>query len=128
MLHQYGPDLLVEAENASALSHSVVEVWLSRFMLSKLPARRRKRQARRIATYLTDHSVHLTHARGVFRGELQNFDPDISVTALETDQQLQDLVLTVYHAAMHTFSNTRACKVIENHLGKSYVVLIPTQE
>lgn len=128
MLQQYGPDLLVEADNASALSLSVVEDWLSRFMLSKLPARTRRRKARRIATYLTNHSVHLTHARGVFRGELQGLDPDISVTALEADQQLQDLVLTVYHAAMHTFGNTRAAKIIENHLGKSYVVLRPSQE
>jgi hypothetical protein len=40
---------------------------------------------------------------------------------LEADQQLQDKVLTVYHAAMHTFAATIAVKIIENHHGRAFI-------
>ena len=125
MLQQYGPDLLVEADNASVLSASVVRDWLSNYMLAESSARVRRRKSERIAVYLADHATHLTHSRGIFLNDLMDLDPDIHVTALEADQRLQDLVLTVYHAAMHTFSNTEAAKIIENHLGKSYISIAP---
>jgi len=37
---------------------------------------------------------------------------------LEKDQKLQDLVLTVHHACMHTFSQAATLqKMVENHNG-----------
>ena len=128
LLRQYGPDLLVEADNASALSAYVVENWLSRYMFSRFSGAIGNGKAKSIADYLTNHSIHLTHARGVFRGELKSVDADIDVTDLESDQQLQDLVLTVYHATMHTFSRTEAAKIIENHWGRGYIVSAPEAE
>ena len=127
MLQQCGPDLLVEADNASVLSASVVRDWLSSYMLAGLSARARRRKSERIAIYLADHATHLTHSRGIFLSDLVNLDPDIRVTALESDQCLQDLVLTIYHATMHTFSNTDAAKIIENHLGSGYISLATYQ-
>ena len=61
------------------------------------------------------------------RTELRDFEPSLNITDLEANQTLQELVLTVYHATMHTFSNTRAAKIIENHLGKAYVLLTPPE-
>jgi hypothetical protein len=40
---------------------------------------------------------------------------------MEADNELQDHILTVHHAFMHTFSNSRASKIVENHLGIAYV-------
>ena len=128
MLQQYGPDLLVEADNASALSSFVVQDWLSSYMFVHLPRAQRDTRAKAIADYLTDHSIHLTHSRGIFRRELQDLDADIRVTDLERNQRLQDLVLTVYHATMHTFSHTEAAKIIENHLGRGYISSAPDSE
>lgn len=128
MLQQYGPSLLVEADNASALSAAVVKGWLANYMFADFPEEERETKSQNLADYLANHSIHLTHSRGVFRGELENFDPDIHITALENDQKLQDLILTVYHAAMHTFSNTGAAKIIESHLGQSYIVSAPDAE
>ena len=128
MLQQYGPSLLVEVDNASALSAAVVKYWLESYMLSSFPAAERETKSQGLASYLADYSIHLTHSRGVFRGELENFDPDLKIIALESDQQLQDLVLTVYHATMHTFSNTAAAKIIENHLGRGSISTAPESE
>ena len=36
---------------------------------------------------------------------------------LEEDDELQDLVLTVHHSFMHTFANSAAVKIVENHMG-----------
>jgi hypothetical protein len=46
----------------------------------------------------------------------------VAVRDLESDQALQDAVLSVHHATMHTFGGA-AVKVIENHLGVTYAKL-----
>jgi len=45
----------------------------------------------------------------------------LNITALEDDKHLQDAVLTTHHMFMHTFSNTAAIKIVENHTGTAYV-------
>ena len=125
MLRQYGPGLLVECRNASVLSASVVERWLNRYMFKGLSDATRSQHSENVARYFADHTIHFTHARGIFLGELQNFDGNLAIMDLESDPQLHELVLTVHYSLMHTFSNTRAAKIIENHAGSSYVVLSP---
>ncbi|MCE2738711.1 MAG: S49 family peptidase [Rhodobacter sp.] len=43
------------------------------------------------------------------------------IERLEDDQGLQDAVLSVHHCFMHTFSMTRASKVIENSMGVAFI-------
>ncbi|GAI15319.1 unnamed protein product, partial [marine sediment metagenome] len=45
----------------------------------------------------------------------------LEIGNLEDDQDLQDLVLSVFHTTTHTFNATPAVKIIENHLGKAFV-------
>ena len=44
----------------------------------------------------------------------------MNIVPLEGDQQLQDKVLSVYHATMLTFEKTNCVKIIESHEGKGY--------
>jgi len=44
-----------------------------------------------------------------------------SIVDMEDDNELQDLILTVHHSFMHTFSQSMAVKVVENHLGIAFV-------
>lgn len=44
---------------------------------------------------------------------------------METDNKVQDLILTTHHAFMHTFANTNAIKIVENHLGVAYMENLP---
>ena len=123
MLQQYGPGLLVESRNASALSLSVATSWLERYMLSTLPDGVREQYSEEVARYLSDHSAHLTHARGIFALELQSLDRNLAIVNLESNPELHERVLTVYYSLMHTFSNTLTAKLIENHSGNSYVIV-----
>ena len=68
---------------------------------------------------LGDHSVSLSHARHL---SYKNCDEmGLVVERLEDDQTLQELVLSVHHAMMHTLESTFASKVVENHKGAAYI-------
>ena len=62
-----------------------------------------------------------THNRGI--DAQQAADIGVKVIPLEEDGELQDAVLSVHHAAMHTFSARPAAKIIENHHGRAWVKL-----
>lgn len=40
---------------------------------------------------------------------------------METDQLLQDSILSVHHAAVISMTQTNAIKIIENNLGKAFI-------
>jgi hypothetical protein len=122
MLGQYGPALLKQCENALALSEELVAEWLARWMLKErgdaIAA------ARAIAGRLRDHASFKSHGRHITRDRAEEIG--LVVTPLEAEQELQDLVLSVFHATTHTFSGTPCVKIIENHLGKAFVKLQQT--
>lgn len=117
MLDQYGPDLLMQCDNASKLSEELVRKWLAQYMLKG--DRNRATKARRIAKWLSNHKLWKSHGRHIPRSVLEN--KGLNIEHLEQDQQSQDLFLSVFHATTHTFSNTTAVKIIENHLGMAFI-------
>lgn len=116
-LQQYGPALLEQCENALALSQELVSSWLAKWMFHR--SRRRMERSKQIATALADHEKLRTHGRPLDRVYLKSLG--MKIHFLEADQELQDKVLTVYHACMHTFSATAATKIIENHHGRAFI-------
>jgi hypothetical protein len=45
----------------------------------------------------------------------------LKIIELESNPDLQDLVLSVHHSAIHTLSSTPAFKIIENHEGTAFI-------
>lgn len=121
ILRQYGPALLIECENAIKLSISLVSEWLSKYMFKSDAALEGTASA--TALYLSNHDNFFTHARPIDRAAARGLG--LKIVDLEEDQEFQDLVLSVFHAASHTFSATGAVKIIENHHGKAYIKTIP---
>ena len=117
MLNQYGPDLLVSCRNAKALSTKLVRGWLETWMFKE--DRNRKTRARRIADWLSDHSYSKSHGRHIPRMQLEK--KRLKIVPLEKDQTFQDEVLSLFHATTHTFTNTSAVKIVENHFGKAFI-------
>jgi hypothetical protein len=117
MLGQFGPDLLVQCQEASVMSRELVCNWLQEYMFKE--KKDGKDRAEKIATWLADHRVFKSHGRHIPRAELQRMG--LKVQPLESDQDLQDLVLSVFHATTHTFGATAAVKIIENHHGKAFI-------
>ena len=116
MLSQYGPALLVQCQEALDLSKELVQTWLEEYMFEDLPDAYNK--ALDTAEWLTNQDNFKSHGRHISRCDLEK---RLCITHLEDDGQLQDLILSVFHATTHTFSGTPAVKIIENHLGRAFV-------
>jgi hypothetical protein len=77
---------------------------------------------RKLATVdarFASYESHKSHGAGIAREEART--KGVKVVDLESDQAIQDAVLSVHHATMHTFAQTGALKIIENHLGRAFI-------
>lgn len=118
ILQQYGPALIQQCENAEELARRLVCEWLETYMFAEDDDSARK--AEETSAFFADHRLHQSHSLGIDRDQARA--AGVKVEDLETDQRLQDAVLTVHHAAFHTFSGP-AVKIIENHLGRGFFKL-----
>lgn len=103
-----------------AISKAKVAEWLDSYMFKD-----QQKKGQEIAEWLGDFNEHKTHGRPI------NFklarDKGLRITLLEDDQSLQDKVLSVYHATLVTFDVAPCIKIIENHLGKGFYVVLQQQ-
>jgi hypothetical protein len=74
-------------------------------------------KANQIAEWLAS-SEHGSHGKPISITEASSHN--LNITALEQDQNLQDLVLAVFHSTMLTFEGTSCLKFVENHLGRGF--------
>src|SRR6266704_824075 len=82
MLQQYGPDLLVQCQNVSALSRELVQSWLTDYMFrGQLNAAER---ATSIASWLADHAKFKMHGRHINRERLR--EKGMNILNLEQDK------------------------------------------
>lgn len=122
-LQQYFPGLLDMCDDSTKLARSLAEEYLFEHMLKNDP--NKADLARVAAEYFADDQVHIAHGRGIHRDSIIALG--LTVERLEDDDKLQDAVLSVHHAFMHTFGMTPAVKIIENHIGRAMVRQAPMQ-
>lgn len=119
ILNKYHPTFLSECQNAIDLAKELVENTLNKVMFKG--DKNRIKKAKAVVQYLTAYLKRKTHGRHINIDECRNIE--LKIENLESDQRFQDLVLTIHHCYMHTFANTPAIKIIENHNKASYVKL-----
>jgi hypothetical protein len=73
----------------------------------------------KIVTELIDHSVSFAHNRHLSSTKCKEMG--LNIKDLESDQKLQDRVLSIHHIYSHTLNSTAAFKIIENNLGTAYI-------
>ncbi len=117
IIGKYHPTFLGTCQHAITWSKSMVRDWLMSGMFDGDPAAAAK--ADTVISGLTDSSKTFNHARHIHVENLAALG--LKVECLEDDKALQDLVLTVHHAFMHTFAMTSALKIVENHRGSAQV-------
>jgi hypothetical protein len=122
ILRSYAPGLLSMCEDSRALAETMVRGWLQRYMFRGEPDAEHK--ANSAASWFADYENFSSHGRRVGIAEARG--QGLHVEPLESDQSLQDAVLSVFHATSHTFTGTAAVKIIENHLGKAFVTMSET--
>ena len=109
------PSFLEKCERAISDSNDFFKKSLRINMFDKLSADEQNLQVDRIACVFTnnDGKAHNTHI-----GITEAKECGLKIIDLEDDDILQDLVLTVHHCYMHTFSLSNVVKIIENQLGR----------
>lgn len=113
IFNKYRPTLIGECIKAIQWSETMVTDWLSSGMFkgqNDIPAKVQK-----VMQELASHALTLSHARHLSAAKCKDLGLDIIM--LEAEPNLQDAVLTVHHAMIHTLSSTNAVKIIENHNG-----------
>jgi hypothetical protein len=116
-LQQYFPGLLEICADAEALGKQLVREWLTKYMFKENADGPQLASA--AADFFSDDRVHGSHSRGIHRGALRELK--LVIDDLEDDPELQDAVLSVHHATMHTMSNPAVQKIVENNLGRAFV-------
>ena len=129
IMSKYHPTFLGDCEKAIKWSEEMVVEWLCANMLANCD--NPKKRAKEIVGELGSHKKTLSHARHIHFDECKRMG--INVIALESFEKveidgckdLQDCVLTIHHTYMHTFSNSPAVKIIENHIGGAMIMNAP---
>lgn len=114
IISKYHPTFLGACKQAIEWSDEMVSKWLLGNMCKGDEVKSKK-----IMATFSNHKKQKSHSRHISKNECE--EVGLNISSLEDDQEFQDLVLTIHHVFMHTFGNTQAVKIIENHEGIAYV-------
>jgi ATP-dependent protease ClpP protease subunit len=117
IIAKYSPTLIGECQQVIAWSVDIVTDWLKSGMLDG--AEHAAQTAKTIVDELGSHALTKTHARHIHFDRLKALG--VVVTALEDNSFLQDAVLSVHHACIHSLMSTQAVKIIENQKRVSFI-------
>ena len=120
IIAKYPPAFIGECAKAITWADQMVKMWLQTGMFADKddPAG----AATKVLAELSSHALTLSHSRHISMAKAQELG--IEVAALEEDQVLQDLVLTVHHAYIQTLAETPAFKIIENQNGIGFITSV----
>lgn len=126
ILTKYEPALIDQCEKALEMVTEMVIQWLKTGMFEDddevvmtLEDGTDVHKSTFIANTLINADKFKSHARHIAPNECQ--DIGLKVRLLEDEPKLQDAVLSVHHACIHTLSRARVLKLIENHTGKTFL-------
>ena len=118
IISKYHPTFIGECENAIMMSSQMVLDWLQTGMFKDDMDKDAKSEC--IVRGLNNHTDTKSHARHIHIDECKGMG--LNIIDMEEDQELQDLILTVHHSYMHTFSNSTALKIVENQDGVAVIL------
>jgi ATP-dependent protease ClpP protease subunit len=123
IIGRYPPTFLGECKNAIVLANEIVLKRLETVMFDGDAQAHEK--AEKIVNSLNEHNLeNKTHNRHI--GMERAAQIGLKIERLETNQTLQDAILTVHHCFMHTFANAGCIKITENSQGSAVINNIPT--
>lgn len=119
ILSKYNLSFRDQCQDAIDLTVKMVTEWLQTGMFSDMPEAEAQDVINTIVDTLKDYEEFKSHNRHLSSEFCR--DLGLKVSFLEDNKPLQDAVLSVHHACMHTFASTRAIKIIENHEGTAFI-------
>ena len=115
-LQQYPAAFMKSAIDAINLSSELVENWLGSCMFNKTTD---STIIRKIVDSLNEHDSSKVHNRHFSADVCKSFG--LKIIMMESDNKLQDAILSVHHAYMITLSSTPSVKIIENQEGVALI-------
>ncbi len=106
-------------------SESMTRNWLETCMFNGDTTVATKTRIDNIITGL-GNGVTLAHERHLSIEKCRKIGFGNKIISMETDNKLQDAILSVHHAFMLTFEQTPAVKIIENNTGNAYIQTLQT--
>ena len=116
-LKKYPVAFFYSVLDAINLSSALATEWLTEYMFADTPKTKVKKDVAKIVKKLNANSK--SHSRHFVYDFCKNLG--LKVEALEADQELQELVLSVHHSFIITLDATTSTKIIENQKGARYV-------
>jgi len=114
IIGKYHPTFLDTCHRAMVMAQDIVGGWLKSGMFDGDADAEEK--SRKIVASLSDHDEHKTHARHIPVDQCEKIG--LKIKRLESDAELQGLVLTVHHACIHSCAMGPIVKLIENDEGQ----------
>lgn len=116
-LKKYPAAFFYSVMDAIKLSSELVDNWLQEYMFYNISKTEAKKKTKHILSKLNaNNKSHSRHFSIDFCKEI-----GLNIMELETDQALQDAVLSVHHSFIITIDATNTSKIIENNLGARYI-------
>lgn len=123
IIAKYSPTMIGECQKAIDWSNQIVKEWLMSGMFENDPQSDSK--SSNIVSELGNHALTLSHGRHISIKRAK--DIGLNVHAIEDDKKLQDAILSVHHACIHSLTATPSTKIIENHNGIAFISQIQVQ-
>jgi hypothetical protein len=120
IIAKYSPAFVGECEKAIEWSNEMTKAWLISGMFKDDPVAVEK--ADRVLAEIADHALTKSHARHLSLARCREIG--LQIIDLESDQELQEAVLSLHHACIHTLAGTNAGKIIENQNGVAYIEML----
>ena len=115
LLSKYPPAFVLECQHSIDLSNTLLEEWLKASMFKD--DKDASSKINTITEFLNEHQNSKNHSRHFNANDC--IKKGLKITKMEDDQKLQDLILSVHHSFMQTFSEMPTAKIIENNIGKA---------
>lgn len=116
-LKKYPPAFFYSVIDAISLSSSLTGEWLSSYMFENTSSADSLQKIETILAKLNNNNQ--SHSRHFSYDDCEKMG--LVVEKLESDQELQEYVLSVHHAFIITFDNSPTTKIIENQIGSRYI-------
>lgn len=116
-LKKYPAAFFYSVVDSINLSSALVSDWLTEYMFEGEDPKKASQKVKTIVGKLNANNK--SHSRHFTFDFCKNLG--LNVEALEADQELQELVLSVHHAFVITIDATPATKIIENQTGARYI-------
>lgn len=113
ILEKYPPSFIDACQKAIEWSEQTTARWLEEIMFKD--SANSTDLANKAVEFLSSRNTHFAHERHIGIDEAQQ--AGLSISSLEAEQSLQDLVITIHHAFTHTLQQTSAIKIVENQNG-----------